>query len=200
MATTTTPEITAPRFTVDMLETLPDNRYRYELLDGFLLVTPPPRPMHEEIVSRLRRALEAAFADSGVGRVGGPAAIYKAETTYFEPDLLVYPAHYLANNPDVAWRDITEWWLVVEVLSPGSRVYDTTHKREAYLKLGVESVWLVDIDARRVEVWTRGATEPRVFDDGDVLRWEPGRGAAPIALDVTELFRGTGEQRPGEDE
>ena len=34
-----------------------------------------------------------------------------------------------------------------EVASPSSRYYDRDNKLEAYLGLGVEEVWLVDIDA-----------------------------------------------------
>lgn len=37
-------QVTAPRYTVDEIESWPDDGDRYELLDGVLLVTPSPGP------------------------------------------------------------------------------------------------------------------------------------------------------------
>ena len=40
------PDHVSGEWTIDDLETLPDNGLRYELLDGTLLVTPSPTPRH----------------------------------------------------------------------------------------------------------------------------------------------------------
>jgi len=45
--------ITAARYTVADLEHFPDDGNRYELLDGFVLVTPPPSMRHQYVSSRL---------------------------------------------------------------------------------------------------------------------------------------------------
>ena len=45
--------VTIPRYTVDDLEHFPHDGNRYELLDGVLLVTPGPGPMHQIIASHL---------------------------------------------------------------------------------------------------------------------------------------------------
>lgn len=45
-------------WTVDDLELLPeDDPFRYELVDGSLLVTPPPRPWHDDLGSQLALVL-----------------------------------------------------------------------------------------------------------------------------------------------
>jgi Uma2 family endonuclease len=200
--TAVTASITVPRFTVDMLDEMPDTGHRYELLDGFLLVTPPPRPAHEIIVTRLHVALAAAFVNTGAGYVFSRSAVHPSERTYFEPDLLVTPAT-ISLDFDAEWADVKTWWLVVEVLSAGSRVYDKL-KMDAYLKLGVESVWLVDPTAREIRVYDRGAAEPLAFGDGDTLRWRPAALAQvlaePLQIDGSAVFRGVGRDRSRDDE
>ena len=52
--------IAIPRFTVDDLETFPDDGNRYELLDGVLLVTPAPGNAHQVVASRLQVRLGVA--------------------------------------------------------------------------------------------------------------------------------------------
>ena len=188
--------ITAPRFTVDMLDALPRTGQRYELLDGFLLVTPPPRTAHQIVIARLSTALANAVGDPGPAYVVAQGVVERGDRTHFEPDLLVYPSRF---SPDAEWKAVTEWWLAVEVISPGSRVYDREVKRDAYLKLGVEVVWLVDLDARRVEVWQRGASEPLALGEGETLQWEHGPGVAPVRIEVSSLFHAFGRQ-PGRDE
>lgn len=69
--------------------------------------------------------------------------------TQLQPDILVYPARYPIDSK---WEDIDEHWLAVQVLSRSSRVYDREIKRDAYIALGVQEVWLVDRWSKVVEV------------------------------------------------
>ncbi|MFI5364655.1 MAG: Uma2 family endonuclease [Candidatus Binatia bacterium] len=41
--------------------------------------------------------------------------------------------------------------LVVEILSPGSAMYDRTAKADTYAALGVAELWLVDLETRTIE-------------------------------------------------
>src|SRR5664280_927897 len=54
---------TAPdgAWTVEDLAALPDDGLRYELIDGALLVTPPPGPRHQIAAYQLAKVLEAAL-------------------------------------------------------------------------------------------------------------------------------------------
>jgi hypothetical protein len=45
--------VSVPRYTVDDLDSLPNDGNRYELLDGVLLVSPAPMPPHELVVNRI---------------------------------------------------------------------------------------------------------------------------------------------------
>src|SRR3982751_4284685 len=133
--------ISAPRYTLADLERFPEDGNRYELLDGVLIVTPSPSNAHQIIVNRLAFRLTQAVMVAGDGQVVAPGAITVLPRTQLKPDILVYPARYAIDSK---WEEIDEHWLAVEVLSRSSRVYDCEIKRDAYISLGVQEVWLVD--------------------------------------------------------
>jgi Uma2 family endonuclease len=49
-----------PKYTIDDLERFPDDGNRYELVDGFLFVTPAPLLPHELLCSSLATELNTA--------------------------------------------------------------------------------------------------------------------------------------------
>ena len=82
--------ISVPRYTIADLERFPDDGYRYELLDGVLIVTPSPSNAHQVIVNRLQLRLMQAVMVPGDAQVVGPGAITVPPSTQLEPDILVY--------------------------------------------------------------------------------------------------------------
>ena len=175
--------ITAPRFTVHDLDAFPDDGNRYELLDGMLLVTPLAANAHQVICARLSAMLWDAVARTGDAHVVGPGCVREPPSLHLEPDLLVYPARFKPGTP---WEEITEHWLAVEALSRSSRMYDREFKRDAYLGLGVNDVWLVDSIAKTIEVFRRGFTETV----RDTLRWRVPVLDRIVAIDLGEVFEG----------
>lgn len=173
-----------PRFTIDMLDDFPDDGTRYELLEGILLVTPAPSNMHQVVATRLVYMLMNALDAGRLAQVVAVGAIQRGENTQLQPDILVSPASF---PPGTHWRDISGWWLAVEVMSPSSRVYDREVKRQAYLMLGVEEYWLVDTRDCSVEVWRRGrgGCQRAVRS----LTWRPSGLASEIVIDLDEVFR-----------
>jgi len=174
--------ISVPRYTVDDLEQFPDDGNRYEIIDGMLLVTPAPRAVHQNIVSRISLPLALGLQRPGHARVVGPGVVSAPPFTQLEPDILVYPSRF---GPDVNWPMVTEHWLAVEVLSRSSRVYDREFKRDAYFVLGVKQVWLVDIVDRSIDVW-RSRTEHDVVRD--IVRWQVPTLDVVIPIDLAEVF------------
>src|SRR5258706_7395558 len=122
--------IEVPRYTIEDLESFPDDGNRYELLDGVLLVSPAPLPAHEFVVQRLRDELIGYLGKRA--RVFCHAAVQLRPQTSLEPDILVLPASVRGRR---AWADITGWWLAVEVSGRGSRIYDRDFKHAAYPRL-----------------------------------------------------------------
>src|ERR1019366_3614429 len=138
-----------PTYTVDDLEAFPRDGNRYELLDGFLLVTPSPGFSHQLVASRLIQMLGVYLNPVGRAVVLGPGAVELRPKTHLEPDVLVLPA---PRRGEKEWADFSRWWLAVEMLSRSSRRYDRDIKRDAYLALGVAEVWLVDRDTQEILV------------------------------------------------
>jgi Uma2 family endonuclease len=68
----------------------PEDGLRYEILDGGLLVTPCPSPLHQWVSKRLQRQLEAHFEVRLGARVfDAPIAVILSEHDILEPDLVV---------------------------------------------------------------------------------------------------------------
>lgn len=176
--------ISVPLYTIDDLERFPNDGNRYELLDGVLLVTPAPAFVHQLVASRIQGPLWEALQRPGHANVVGPGAVVRKPRTQLEPDLLVFPSRY---NPNTHWAKINEHWLAVEVLSRSSRFYDREFKRDAYLKLGVKQVWLVDWRERIVEVCTGLGKSRRVRN---VIRWRVPDVGVTVTIELAEIFAG----------
>jgi Uma2 family endonuclease len=172
------------RWHVADLYELPDDRHRYEIVDGELLVTPPPAPDHQWLVPRLYRAL-IPWADAHALQVLFGPGVPKGEFTWLEPDLVVYPP--IAAPP--RWYDaMPRPLVVVEILSPGSRTHDRGPKRRAVLGMGVPEYWLVDPKERSIERWRPAHAAPERCT-AHLVADVPGVDGR-LVLDVASLFAG----------
>jgi Uma2 family endonuclease len=152
-------------YTLEEFWQLPDppDRSKLELIAGVLYMTPPPEETHDDVVARLAASLFPHLrAESDKGKLYFPrAAIWTSARTYLEPDLF-YVSAELAARFKSKHRDTAD--LVVEVISPGSAVYDRKKKAETYAALGVRELWLIDEAELTVEV--RRQTGGGTFDEG----------------------------------
>ncbi len=132
---------TLPRgraFTSRDLEAMPDDGNRYELIDGALVVTPSPSRRHQGVSERLHSALTSACPE-GLRVLFAPLDFVIAEDTALQPDLVVVDAAVVRDE-----RAPLRPHLVVEILSPSTRLLDLHVKRERYASAGVPSYWMVD--------------------------------------------------------
>lgn len=176
--------VVVPRYTVDDLDSFPDDGYRYELLDGVLLVTPAPLPPHEWVLNRIRERLTAYLGRRA--EVFTHGAVQIRPRNHLEPDLLVVPLR-TPISLKATWSDVRDWWLAVEVSGRGSRAYDRDAKQPAYPRLGVREAWRADLRDRCIEVTRRGSPETVRFDRE--LVWHPPEMPAPLVLDVESVFK-----------
>lgn len=175
--------VTLRRFTVDEIDAFPDDGNRYELLDGVLFVTPAPGMPHQMMAATLLYLLKG-FHDQEPGVfVTGPGVVEVAPKDRLEPDVLV------GRLPEsgTRWDKVQAWWLAVEVSGVGSRIYDRDYKRDGYLAIGVQEVWLVDLRAERIFV-SRPDTAKDVPHDRELIWRSPGTGRE-LRIDVAALFR-----------
>lgn len=133
---------------------LPDDGFRYEVLDGVLYMTPPPAIKHQRASLRLARRMGTFAEERNLGEVLiAPCGVrLPTQPVPVQPDILFVSAarqdivgeQYVEGAPD----------LVVEVLSPSNWPYDRTEKFQAYLTAGVQEYWIVDYRACTIEVFT----------------------------------------------
>jgi Uma2 family endonuclease len=151
-------------YTLEEFWHLPDppDRSKLELIAGVLFMTPPPEYTHDNVATRLNRLLTGHLIETkDRGRLYFPrAAIWTSARTYLEPDLF-YVSAELAARLDPEHRDTAD--LVIEVISPGSAIYDRNTKADTYGALGVRELWLIDEAAQTVEVRRQTGTG---FDEG----------------------------------
>ena len=176
-------------YTLEEFWQLPDppDRSKLELIAGVLYLSPPPSETHDDIVSRLIRILARHLDSTGdKGQLLFPrAAIWTSARTHLEPDLF-YVSAELKSRLAPNRRETAD--LVIEVISPGSAIYDRNTKAETYGALGVRELWLIDETTESVEV-RRQTGEG--FDDGQTFhRGETINSAVfpHLHLNVTQLF------------
>ena len=173
----------AHRYTVEEVLAFPADGNRYELVDGELLVTPAPNLHHQDVLGRLHVLLAGYLAQYPDFRVFfSPADISWDREKLVQPDLFVVPRAETLGG----WKTCRTLLLAVEVLSPGSARGDRMVKRRLYQRQQVTTYWIVDPEARLVEVWHPGDERPEVLDD--ILRWRVTPQASRLAIVVPDLF------------
>jgi Uma2 family endonuclease len=125
-------------FTVDDLEAIPYDGYRYELLDGTLIVTPAPGWNHQQgsgaLFVRLWNACTPEFRV-----LSAPFGVRISARNELQPDILV--ARYSDLTPtNLPVAPV----LAVEVLSASTALNDLNNKKAAYQRMGTASYWVLD--------------------------------------------------------
>ena len=170
----------------------PNDGKRYQIVEGELLVTPSPSPVHQRVSRRLQRQLEDYFQRLGIGEVfDAPIDLLLSPHDVLVPDLLV-----VADPQHVSRRGIEgPPLLVVEILSPSTRHHDRGVKARRYAKLGVQHYWLVDPDERRFECHrlAEGAFQPVADARGDSRLSHPDWDG--LILDLAALWLPTTQRR-----
>jgi Uma2 family endonuclease len=137
---------------------------RIELINGVLVPMSPIGTRHSNAVDLLTLLLVRALGDVARIRVQNPLA--QGDISEPEPDLVVAPlADYEEHHP-------AEAHLVIEV-AESSLKYDRGTKLRLYAEQGVPEYWIVDVVARRIEVY-RDPSEgtfltKRVFERGESI-------------------------------
>ena len=176
----------ARHWTREEVLALPDDGNRYELVDGELLVSPAPRWRHQRAVGQLflwiAQYLEDAHFPGTV--LFSPADLDLDAGHLVQPDLFVVGEKGCAVRE---WTDVHIPLLVAEVLSPSTARHDRVTKRRLYQRAGVPTCWIVDLDARLVEVWTPGADRPVIADQD--ITWQPDGEVPPLRIDLPAYSR-----------
>ncbi len=163
--------------TVEDMENMPDDEFRYELDDGVLIVSPAPSNLHQLAVARLTVILSAGCPAGLVVLPGVGINISKFQ--HRVPDVAVARADSL----ETVFQEIPPE-LVVEVASPRTRLYDRNRKKDVYQSFGIPAYWIVEPYRDRPELTVfelrSGAYEQTAHITGD----EEYRAAIPFPVTI----------------
>lgn len=180
------PALHEHRWTREEVLALPEDGNKYELIDGELLVSPSARGLHQRGIMELTHVVDAYVRAHRVGYT-----ICIAADLDFRADHLLQPDIFVGGMIDgrepIEWSDYGIPILTVEVLSPSTARYDRITKRRFYQRSGVPVYWIVDLDARLVEVWRPESERPEIIDVE--LTWAPVNDLAPLVIDLPAYFR-----------
>ena len=188
----------ASTMTVDELLALPDDGWRYELVEGRLVRMPPSGFRASRIAMRLGGRLMVFVETCQLGAVTAPDGAYdlsapgQAPTkgTGLAPDVAFIRADrlppHVAFDEDKAVPFAPD--LAVEVASPNQYRPGMATKAKRYLAAGTRMVWIVWPKRRQVDVWRAGDVRPSttlgITDTLDGLDVVPG-----FTYPVADLFK-----------
>ncbi len=174
--------------TYDDLRQMPDDRNRYEIIGGELIVSPSPSRSHQTLAYRLSKLIGSHVDARMLGQVFfAPVDVRLSPHSVVQPDLLFIrqdrldifgPTGPVEGAPD----------LVVEIVSPSSRVMDRVRKAALYADSGVPEYWLVDPEERTFALL--------VLDDGQYVPVDADAGHVAstvipgLVVDPDALFAG----------
>jgi Uma2 family endonuclease len=141
--------------TVDDYRQLPEGPPFYQLIEGTLCMAASPDRFHQDILSNLHYILRSYLEGRRLGSVHlSPSDVQLTDLNVYQPDLYyvskkrrsILTRQGASGAPD----------LVVEIMSPKTARLDQGVKREVYAREGVEEMWIVDPNRKRVEIFHFG--------------------------------------------
>lgn len=172
-------------WTYEMLQSLPDDGSRYEIIDGELQVSPAPVWNHQGVIWKLVVLLDPYLARCAtLFGVFAPADVIFDDLNVVQPDLFVVPL--VGGKEPPTLEDAGSILLVVEVASPSTARMDRVTKRALYQRFEVPEYWIIDADARLVDRWRVGDSRPEVLSE--FIEWQPLPEGPAFRLDLIDFF------------
>jgi Uma2 family endonuclease len=174
-------------WTIDMLDALPEDGQRYEIIDGKLYVTPAPSDVHQLIVAAFHAPIDRYLRTSNVARaLFSPADIRNGDRkrNRVQPD--VFAVRLIDGKRPPYPYGLSNLLIAIEVESPSNPRLDCVVKRELYLSKGIPEYWVANAEKRVVTRWRSLSHPGTVFDSG--IEWHPSGMAEGLVLPLPALF------------
>lgn len=160
-----------------------------QLIDGEVVFLDMAKELHQYIVTELMWILMNDIKPHQRGELRtAPTDVYFDDLNYYQPDIF-----FVAKTNERCFVNSRGVWqgppdLVIEILSPSTTKHDRVEKFDTYEKHGVREYWMLDPEARVIEVYVLG-------EDGAYHRRAYGEEVAftchvlpTVQLKVAQLF------------
>ena len=168
---------------------LPDDGWRYELIDGIVVAMNPPGSPHQVLAGRLNghlfTAQQRTLPDCDLRPQAGIAPDGLDDDQMYEADLALTCAPYEPGDQGV----VTDPILIVEILSPSTDAKDLKRKLPRYKRIpSVAEILYVHTEKPVAEIYRRRGDgwEVQLLTTGDTIELE----TVGLSLLVAELYRG----------
>lgn len=141
------------QWTYDDYCRLPDDGWRYEVIEGIPYRSPTPRPKHQRAVFVISGRLWEHLQRAPIGQAfTAPIDVILPDlASPVQPDLLLITAERLEIVKETFIEGAPD--LIVEVLSPSNWLDDRRTKFRVYALAGVREYWIVDVERRQIELF-----------------------------------------------
>ena len=140
------------RLTVEDYRKLPEDDWRYQLIDGEIVMSPSPQFFHQRILMNLVRLLSPHVEANNLGLVlFAPLDFYLDEHNVYQPDVFFVSRERQGIFQEDGMHGAPDF--VAEVLSRRTARYDLNAKRAGYARGGVRELWLVYPETKKVDVF-----------------------------------------------
>jgi Uma2 family endonuclease len=129
-------------WTTDDLDRLPRAGQRRELIDGVVLVSPSPDPLHEGVAELLGTKIEAVCPPGHAVTPG--VEIRFSDRRCFIPDLAVVIGWDSLDG--TGWLAPRQVLIAIEIVAPTSLLMDRITKPALYAAAGIPYYWRVETD------------------------------------------------------
>jgi Uma2 family endonuclease len=164
---------------------IPEDGNRHEILEGDWYVTPAPNTDHQSIVLALGALLKNFASSTDAGRAFvAPTDVLLSNHDIVQPDVFFVAKDRASIIEQAFIRGAPD--LVVEVLSPATASIDRGRKLALYERSGVREYWIVDAQARTIEVHDFGS--PRRVMVHDDRRTVVSAAVPGLQVPVADLF------------
>ena len=175
----------------EFLEILDDGN-SYELIDGVVIMSPSPKPVHQRVAFRIALDIGKYLEHHPIGEVLPEIDVHLGQSApgrdlVYCPELVFIRAERLPQMHDKIFGAPD---LVVEVISKGSRRYDSETKKADYERFGVKEYWLIDPERKAMTFYRlQDGKYAVVSPDGDHFTSDAVPGFVLDLARVRETFK-----------
>lgn len=144
----------------------------YQLIEGELIMTPAPNPLHQIISGNLFKKISRFVDEKGLGIVlYSPIDVYLGDENACQPDIVFISGERRGTIKEDGIYGAPD--MIIEILSPLTAYYDIKKKFRVYERYGVKEYWIVDPDMKGVEIFllkTAGEFEliSKTYEKGEI--------------------------------
>ncbi len=188
--TSSLPATSSDLLTFGDYKTFPDNDgIRKEIIEGELFMTPAPSTKHQRILGKLFILLSNFVEENNLGEIFlAPYDIVFSDINIMQPDIIFITKVNFKIITELNVQGTPD--LLIEILSPSTKVNDRLFKKQVYEKFGVKEYWIVDPEKESVEIWELKNKKFQLALKAGKKQMIKSQVLSELTIELTKIFTG----------